>query len=319
MRSKNIIWGVVLLTLGLLFLLKNFGFFYFNWWSIFRLWPVILVLVGITLLPLRNAVKVLLSVATIMVTALILVSFPNYLGNNIHWRLDRWDKWDKEYYSERQFDRKQQNFHEPFDPSVEKATLNIDAVVGEFYIDGTTKHLLEFEKDGNIGPYIFSSKHKNGNRNLSLSLKEEHFRIRHLVNDVGIRLNKYPVWSFDIETGAAKIDLVLNDFKVEKINIEGGASAVYLKIGEKYKRTDIDIYQIEGTKIAAEMGNKKIFNMVILGGFLKIKPIVQLENVIEGLKKSLSERYHHLIPLNKEAIAMGMNNVISLNVTENIS
>jgi len=59
--------------------------------------------------------------------------------------------------------------------------------------------------------------------------------------------------------------------------------------------------------------------MVVLGAFLKVKPIVQLDNVIEGLKKSLSERYRHLIPLNKEAITVGMNNVIPLKVTENIS
>jgi 2-oxoglutarate ferredoxin oxidoreductase subunit gamma len=74
-------------------------------------------------------------------------------------------------------------------------------------------------------------------------------------------------------------------------------------------RTDIKIFKIEGTKLSAEMGNKKIFNMVILGGYLRVKPIVKLENVIEGLKKSLSERYHHLIPLNKEAITKGMNHV----------
>jgi 2-oxoglutarate ferredoxin oxidoreductase subunit gamma len=64
------------------------------------------------------------------------------------------------------------------------------------------------------------------------------------------------------------------------------------------------------------MGNKKIFNMVVLGAFLKIKPIVKLENVIEGLKKSLSERYHHLIPLNKEAIIKGMANVSPYKIEE---
>ena len=58
------------------------------------------------------------------------------------------------------------------------------------------------------------------------------------------------------------------------------------------------------------MGNKKIFNMVVLGAYLKIKPVVKLENVIEGLKKSLPERYHHLIPLNKEAITKGMENIM---------
>ena len=66
------------------------------------------------------------------------------------------------------------------------------------------------------------------------------------------------------------------------------------------------------------MGNKKIFNMVVLGAFLKIKPIVKLDNVIEGLKKSLPERYHHLIPLNKEAITKGMESVIKYNMEEKV-
>jgi len=43
---------------------------------------------------------------------------------------------------------------------------------------------------------------------------------------------------------------------------------------------------------------------------MKIKPIVKLENVIKGLKKSLPERYHKLIPLNEDAITMGMKSVI---------
>ena len=45
--------------------------------------------------------------------------------------------------------------------------------------------------------------------------------------------------------------------------------------------------------------------MVVLGAYLKIKPIVELENVIKGLKKSLPERYHHLIPMNETAIESG--------------
>ena len=78
------------------------------------------------------------------------------------------------------------------------------------------------------------------------------------------------------------------------------------------QRKDIKIYQIEGAKLAAEMGNAKIFNMVVFGAFLKIKPVVKLENVIKGLKKSLPERYHKLIPLNEDAINMGMKNVVAV-------
>ena len=49
--------------------------------------------------------------------------------------------------------------------------------------------------------------------------------------------------------------------------------------------------------------------MIILGGFLKVKPIVELRSVIEGLKKSLPVRYHNLLPLNEEAINKGMQNI----------
>ena len=79
------------------------------------------------------------------------------------------------------------------------------------------------------------------------------------------------------------------------------------------QRKDINIYIVSATKEAAKMGNPKIANMVMLGGFLKIKPIVQLENVIAGLKKSLPERYHHLLPINEEAIKRGMEIIKTVN------
>jgi len=56
--------------------------------------------------------------------------------------------------------------------------------------------------------------------------------------------------------------------------------------------------------------------LIILGGYLRLKPIIKIENVIEGLKKSISERYHHLIPLNMEAIIVGMKNIVPYKVAE---
>jgi 2-oxoglutarate ferredoxin oxidoreductase subunit gamma len=107
--------------------------------------------------------------------------------------------------------------------------------------------------------------------------------------------------------------IILNQQSMDKFEdtVKPGGILIYDPNGISHHptRTDIEIFIIEGAKLAAEMGNKKIFNMVVLGAFLKIKPIVKLENVIEGLKKSISERYHDLIPLNKEAITMGMNQV----------
>jgi 2-oxoglutarate ferredoxin oxidoreductase subunit gamma len=34
-----------------------------------------------------------------------------------------------------------------------------------------------------------------------------------------------------------------------------------------------------------------------------------MENVLKGLKKSLPERYHHLLPINEKAIEKGLGKV----------
>ncbi len=71
-------------------------------------------------------------------------------------------------------------------------------------------------------------------------------------------------------------------------------------------RSDIDIVGIPASSEAAKMKNTKIMNMIVLGAFLKKKPIIKFENIIEGLKQVLPERYHHLIPLNTDALNKGM-------------
>jgi len=71
-------------------------------------------------------------------------------------------------------------------------------------------------------------------------------------------------------------------------------------------REDIDIIGIPGSAEAAKMKNTKIMNMIMLGAFLKKKPIIEFDNIIEGLKQVLPERYHHLLPLNKDALHRGM-------------
>ncbi|HEY9115484.1 MAG TPA: 2-oxoacid:acceptor oxidoreductase family protein [Bacteroidales bacterium] len=107
--------------------------------------------------------------------------------------------------------------------------------------------------------------------------------------------------------------IILNQQSMDKFekSVKPGGVLIYDPNGIIHPptRTDITIYTVEGAKIAAEMGNTKIFNMIVLGAYLKVKPIVKLENVIRGLKKSLPERYHKLIPLNEDAITMGMKNV----------
>lgn len=104
--------------------------------------------------------------------------------------------------------------------------------------------------------------------------------------------------------------IILNQQSMDKFEnaVKPGGVLLYDPNGviKPPTRKDINIFVCEATKVASEMGNPKIANMVILGAFMKIKPIVSLDNVIAGLKKSLPERHHKLIPLNQQAITKGM-------------
>jgi 2-oxoglutarate ferredoxin oxidoreductase subunit gamma len=78
------------------------------------------------------------------------------------------------------------------------------------------------------------------------------------------------------------------------------------------QRTDIQLYRVEAAAESGRMMTTKTFNMIVLGAFLKIKPLVSLENVLQGLKDSLPARHHHLIPVNEDAVRRGMEIVEAL-------
>ncbi len=111
--------------------------------------------------------------------------------------------------------------------------------------------------------------------------------------------------------------IVLNQQSMDKFEslVKPGGTLIYDPNGITHHptRKDINIYQIEGTRLAAESGNPKIFNMIILGAFLKVKPIINLNNLEKGLKKSLPPRHHNLIPMNIEAVQTGMNQLVTVN------
>ena len=105
-------------------------------------------------------------------------------------------------------------------------------------------------------------------------------------------------------------DDILNQPSLEKFEsrVKPGGILIYDGYGiiNPPTRKDIKVYRIDAMDAANEMNNAKAFNMIVLGGLLQLRPIVTLENVIKGLKKTLPERHHHLIPMNEEAIKKGM-------------
>jgi len=78
-------------------------------------------------------------------------------------------------------------------------------------------------------------------------------------------------------------------------------------IKEPPTRDDIKIYAIPAVeKATQDLKNVKVMNMLLLGVLVKLDKIVKKETLLLALKETLPERHHHLIPLNKKAIDLGM-------------
>lgn len=112
--------------------------------------------------------------------------------------------------------------------------------------------------------------------------------------------------------------IILNQQSMDKFEdlVKPGGLLIYDPNGitKHPQRKDINVCSISAADESALMGNTKAFNMIVLGAFLKKKPIVTLENVVKGLKKSIPPRHHHLIPMNEQAIHIGMEKLKDINV-----
>ena len=107
--------------------------------------------------------------------------------------------------------------------------------------------------------------------------------------------------------------IILNQQSMDKFEdkVKPGGLLIYDTNGitRHPERKDITICRLDAAEEAIKMGNAKAYNMIVLGAYLKMKPVVTMENVLKGLKKSLPPRHHNLIPMNEQAITIGMNAV----------
>src|SRR3989339_992386 len=103
--------------------------------------------------------------------------------------------------------------------------------------------------------------------------------------------------------------ILLNQQSLDKFeqSVKPGGVLLYDNNGitRHPERKDIQVFLVQAADASAKMESTKTFNMVVLGAYLKIKPIVELASGYKGLEKSIPKRYSHLLEPNKKAIEEG--------------
>jgi 2-oxoglutarate ferredoxin oxidoreductase subunit gamma len=110
-----------------------------------------------------------------------------------------------------------------------------------------------------------------------------------------------------VEEPPAAILLNLPSYdKYESLIKPGGVVVVNASMVDRgAHRTDILSIFVPANKIAEEIGDKKLMNMVTVGALLTTLPEINIVDVKNSLRLHLPERHHKLLPSNYLALERG--------------
>lgn len=245
MKTEKIIWGLILIFIGSIFLLDNFGVIDFYWSSVWRFWPVIFILIGANMLFSRFGNPTTAPILAAGITIITLV-FIGYQGSNprndrnwFHYNFDRNDRNDREDDSTWSGTSA---FSEPFTAGTVRAKLNIQGGATSYRLDDTTSNLFVADIDQKYGRFTLD-------KTVIDSVEVLNFRMRNQkkswnmddmnTNDTRMRLNSVPVWDITVEMGAGEAIFDLTPYKVRLLKFEGGAASFEAKLGSRELKTDV--------------------------------------------------------------------------------
>ncbi len=119
----------------------------------------------------------------------------------------------------------------------------------------------------------------------------------------------------DVEIGSPvirepSICLVMNPPSMDKyeplVKPGGLLVANTTLIRTRSERTDIDVVYIPANELAAELGNEKMANVVLLGAMLGTREILPIESVKRTMDLHIPQRRKQIIEPNKRALDRGV-------------
>lgn len=238
MKPKYIFWGLFLIMLGTLILISNFSIINLDLSGLWKLWPMALILWGISLILNNNLLKAVFAAVIAIVLALTIYgagqSFLNIFDKDI----------DFEFADgKNNLSTDTAHFVEPFDQKIKNVDLRIDTGAGSFYIVEPTTDLIRVATLETKDNYTLKRTDLDNSTLIDLIMKKTKIKLRRgsFKNKVEIGLNSEPIWNLNFDLGAAKIDFDLSHYKVSTVKFELGAASLNLKLGDKYPETILDI------------------------------------------------------------------------------
>jgi len=218
MRSDRLIPGTILVIIGVVFLLDNFGVINFSWWSFFSLWPILLIMGGVNLVFAHNRSNW----ATALKIVVLIAGMSILIVDGLTHRSDNWQGW--RFHWNRDFDDDHNNnnidttdlvdtasggsivksgesstYRQAYKPGTTSATLNITGGATKYVLNGTTDQLFEATTKDHIMNYTLKGTLDSTNAVVDFDMTTHKHKVafnwgRKKDSRADIKLNPNPEW-----------------------------------------------------------------------------------------------------------------------------
>jgi hypothetical protein len=259
MRRDKLTPGVILVLIGAVVLLRNFGYLHFHWTNIIHLWPIFLVIGGVNLLFANNrTIWATVIKLTVVVVGLGLVLFGDF-GGKYHYPVfyfnghhhkdnddDDMDMSDDDDHDSDDSDTTHTSgivkvdgnsfYHTAFTSGTRIARLNLSGGGTTYNLSDTTTDLFAANVKEFSGRYTLKNHTEDSVSVVDFNMNNEHRRSftwgDNKANTATLKLNSNPLWDVNIKAGATSLDFDLAKFKIRSLVLSGGAASFSIKLGQ---------------------------------------------------------------------------------------
>ena len=250
MKNNHVFTAIALITIGVLCLLRAFGIIAFSWWALFRLWPLLLIWIGVKFIPMNDGLKLVFKILILIFGIFLLFYYSNSSRCCCHnwWAHKNFDcektfvvkTVDGETFEYDEYFTKTKNDEENILP--DGAKLNLSVSAGKLtFTPGESLFAIEKNESARYFTAKINKRTSGDNAQITAELSpKKDFALSNKLY-YNVLLSDVPVWEMALDLNATASDIDLSTFKVRELKVEANASAVDLKLGNLYEEVNVEI------------------------------------------------------------------------------
>lgn len=225
---SRVFWGLLLVLLGGLLLLSNFGLIELQLNNLWQLWPLLIVAWGVSLLNIKGTwwklVSAILLIASLGLFVLVAIGAGPFANN--------------------EQDSQMQSQQIEIDGSdVDRLNVSVKAGAGNVTIGSQESELpVEAVLQSDFATLDVDSQTEGSTQTVEVSVDGErswwggNFR-----NDLDVQLSRELPVALSVDTGASDFEADLSSVKLERLAIDLGASSGMVTLGDLVDRLDVNV------------------------------------------------------------------------------